>query len=337
MELVLMITGSYPPAICGVGDYTRNVLSSETGRTWRLYHRTDWRLSQLPAIIREIDAFRPDRIFMQYPTQGYGWSLVPHLLCAYYSLVRRARFTVVLHEFSQLSAKARAAATLMVRSAHGLIFTNEFEQAEAARVSASVMRRSRVVKIASNIPVAASCPATADRPIDLAYFGHIRPRKGLEEFLAAAGATRQAHPDWRLLLMGQIPPGFEDFAKGVLAQCAVLGVEVQLDLESAAVADVLAQVKAVYLPFPDGISERRGTAMAAMANGALVLTTVGHHTTPALRSAVQVVPPDHALPAIEEALGRDEATLAALQAAGTTFLREQIPTSWNAVARAYQT
>lgn len=335
MNVVLMITGSYPPAICGVGDYTHNVLSSNTGREWKLYHRTDWRLSKLPAIVREIDAFHAEQIFMQYPTQGYGWSLVPHLLCTYYSLVRRTRFTVVLHEFSQLSAKARAAATLMVRTAHQLIFTNEFERAEACRASASVMRRSRIVKIASNIPVADVCLPTASRPIDLAYFGHIRPHKGLEQFVAAAAAARAAHPDWRLLLMGQIPLGFEDFAKEILSQCTALGVDVRLDLDAEAVAGVLAQVKAVYLPFPDGISERRGTAMAAMANGALVLTTVGHHTTPALHSAVSVIPVKHALPAIEQVLNGSEESLARQQSAATIFLREQIPTNWDSVARSY--
>lgn len=335
MDVVLMITGSYPPAICGVGDYTRNVLGSEAGGDWKLYHRTDWRLSQLPTIVQEIDAFAADRIFMQYPTQGYGWSLVPHLLCAYYSLVRKAHFTVVLHEYSQLSAKARTAATLIVKTAHRLIFTNEFEQAEAARVSASVPHRSRVVKIASNIPVAAESPPTGARQFDLGYFGHIRPRKGLDEFLALLAAARAAHPDWRLLLMGQIPPGFEGFARDVLEKCRGLGVELRLDLDAEVVADVLAQVKVVYLPFPDGISERRGTAMAAMANGAIVLTTVGHHTTPTLRDAVRVVPAHKALQAIEQTLSSNEDALARQQSAAKTYLREHIPTSWDAVARAY--
>lgn len=335
MNLKLVITGSYPPQICGVGDYTRNIMESTTARHWKLYHRTDWRLTQLPRIVREIDALAPSQIFMQYPTQGYGWSLVPHLLCLYYSLLRKPRFTVVLHEYSQLSTKARIAAKLMVRTAHQLIFTSEFEQAEATRVSASVPRRSRVVKIASNIPVAAELPRIGARPFDVAYFGHIRPRKGLDEFLAAAAAVRAVHPGWRLLLIGQIPPGFDDFARGILDQCCALGVETRLDLDVDAVAGLLAQVKTVYLPFPDGISERRGTAVAAMINGALVITTAGPFTTPALRAAVRIVQRENVLPDIEQMLRNSEEQLARQQSAAKAYLQEQTPTNWDDVARAY--
>ena len=335
MGTVVMITGSYPPEVCGVGTYTSCVMTTATGSRWKLYRRTDWRLSQIRRIIAEVDSLGGDRLFLLYPTQGYGWSLTPHLLCAYYSILRKARFTVVLHEFSGLSKKARFAATLMIRTAYEVIFTNSFEQKQAARIDKSIIQRSRVVKIASNIPVAAMVPPLSERKYDLGYFGHIRPRKGLEAFLSAITQIRKQTSGVACVLIGQVPAGFKSFAESIVAQCEALGVEVKLGLSDSDAAETLANVKAVYLPFPDGVSERRGTAMAALANGAMVLTTTGEFTTPALRAAVVDIPSLDAATRILEALQTPHEELALKQAAAQHFLHVEIPSNWETVASAY--
>jgi glycosyltransferase involved in cell wall biosynthesis len=332
---VLMITGSYPPAVCGVGDYTMNVLSSKVASDWRLYHRTDWRFSKLLTIIHEINTFNAERIFIQYPTQGYGWSIVPHLLCVYYSLIRKVNCTLVLHEYSQLSVKARIAVKLMLLTATNIIVTNEFERTEVARVSKSVSRRSKVVKIVSNIPVSKNILKTNLRKYDLAYFGHIRPKKGIEDYLDVAAKIRFMHPNCSLLLIGQIPPGFEDYSQKIIEQCLYLKIETKQNLNAEVVADLLAQVKVTYLPFPDGISERRGTALAALANGSIVLTTTGPHTTSELRDAVCIVSSDNVMREIEQLLVSSEQRHTGLQCKGKAYLNELTPATWDSIACDY--
>ena len=340
MDRTLVITGSYPPEVCGVGDYTRNVMEAPSARGWALYHRQQWSLASLRQIICEIDARNPSEIFMQYPTQGFGWSLVPHLLCLYYSLFTRVRFTVVLHEFSQLSRKANLAARLLLLSADQIIFTNEFERQAAAKLWAPVRSRSRTVKIVSNIPVSDAAEGGREgRPLDLVYFGHVRPKKGLEAFLDAVRELRAVRPDSRIALIGQCPSGFESYTGPLLERCSALGMELMLEMPSDQVARALAQTKLVYLPFPDGISERRGTALAAMANGAVLLTTVGDHTTPELAEAVPVVSvgaaPTAVAARLQELMALQDDERSALCDRARTYLRRHLPQSWDDVARAY--
>jgi glycosyltransferase involved in cell wall biosynthesis len=323
-----------------VGEYTRRVMETTTASNWTLYHRRDWRLRALPTIVREIDALGPREIFLQYPTHGYGWSLVPHLLCVYYSRFTRTRFTAVMHEYSQLSDKARWAARLILWSANRLIFTSEFERAAAAKASRSVAHRSRTIKIASNIAASPAAGAdTASRPLDLVYFGHIRPLKGLESFFEVVRQIRSTAGPMRIALIGQSPAGFERYARTVLSTCEDLGIETMLDLPADAVAQRLAQARIALLPFPDGVSERRGTALAAMANGALVLTAAGSHTPDELRRAVVVLPaaaaPAETARRVSELQAMPEPEWQIRRARAFEYLSRHIPTSWDDVARGY--
>ena len=78
MKKKLMITGSFPPDICGVGDYTSCFMSShDTGiENWSLYYSKEWSLKLLKKKISVLNSYNTESIFLQYPTQGYGWSLL---------------------------------------------------------------------------------------------------------------------------------------------------------------------------------------------------------------------------------------------------------------------
>ena len=77
----------------------------------------------------------------------------------------------------------------------------------------------------------------------------------------------------KVRLIGQVPPDFTAYAADLFARADKLGVELVLDRSDEDVAMLLSGVNMMLLPFPDGISVRRGSAIAAMANGALVATT----------------------------------------------------------------
>lgn len=100
---VLLVTGSYPPMRCGVGDYTERlaralreqseielqVLTSQLGDAprndppWLRRVLPSWRISALPRFLAVARAFAPDIVHLQYPTQGYrnksGLALIPVL------------------------------------------------------------------------------------------------------------------------------------------------------------------------------------------------------------------------------------------------------------------
>ena len=98
---VLLVTGSFPPMRCGVGDYTYNlaealavdpgihvgVLTSISGGATgksagiEIFPVTkNWSLSEVVKVIKIILHWSPDIVHVQYPTQGYDNGLLPWVL-----------------------------------------------------------------------------------------------------------------------------------------------------------------------------------------------------------------------------------------------------------------
>ncbi len=113
---IVLVTGSYPPDICGVGDYTEKLYTNAVSGIWKLCYIKKWAFSSFFSIIRKINKLKASTLVLQYPTEGYGWSIIPHLVALYYSFFTKKQFIVVLHEFSNMSLKAKMAAYLFFSS-----------------------------------------------------------------------------------------------------------------------------------------------------------------------------------------------------------------------------
>lgn len=98
---ILLVTGSFPPGRCGVGDYSFRlakalsdeqetrvaVLTSASCVATEQLDRIEifplikkWCLSEIFRVIRITSRLRPDIIHIQYPTQGYGKGRLPGIL-----------------------------------------------------------------------------------------------------------------------------------------------------------------------------------------------------------------------------------------------------------------
>lgn len=335
---VVMVTGAYPPDVCGVGDYTDRLMTHAPAN-WQLFVARDWSRRSAKDIVRRLFACRPDAVVIQYPTQGYGWSLVPHLLVLLGRATGRYRTALALHEFSSLSGKAQAALALASHAATQVIFTTEAER-DRARAHRLFNRRvpTSVIGILSNIPQDSNPPAFGDRGIDLAYFGHIRPNKGLEDFLDVMAAMRAAEPQVRIAVIGEIPAGYEAFGAMVAARCDAIGAELTLGLDDIAAGRALADVRLLYLPFHDGVSARRGSVLAGFGNGAIVATRIGAATPAALKDAVVAcagTPAD--IPILREMLHLAPEPAARWQQAGSDYVATMLPRDWGDVASRYET
>jgi glycosyltransferase involved in cell wall biosynthesis len=332
IKKTLVITGSYPPDICGVGDYTRRLMQTDAGKQWTLYHSADWGIFSIFRHIRNVFASGADAIFMQYPTRGYGWSLVPHILIAFFSLFTAKRTVVNLHEYSRQTGKFRIAANLMLGFADMVIFTNDYERNIAARKIGRLKNRSKTVKIYSNIDSASRIREPEERSIDVVYFGHIRPDKGVETYVEIIGELRKETVGLNVYMAGQIPSGFEKYGETVLRECRRSGINVLLNLSGEEAADCLNDAKTACFPFPDGVSERRGSFLAAVKNGAAVVTTGGRFVTEAIaRSFVLSDTVSEAAMLIGQLLA-DTDKLKERQRLGFEFLEREFPRSWDEVA-----
>lgn len=334
---ILIISGSYPPETCGVGDYTYNLFNCTTVRTskWMLYISRNWKFRAICKTIHEIKAFSADVIFMQFPTMGYGWSLVPHIVTAFFSCCTPIKYTIVLHEFTHLSFKARLAVSIVLLTANHVIFTNETDRQSAIRYFRRLRKHSSVVKIFSNIQKSPELKPISQRQFDLVNFGHIRPGKGLEAFLQVVQEIRaQAYP-LHAILIGQVPKGYETYYEHIAEMCARLSVSIYLNIPAEEVATILNDSKIAYLPFPEGISERRGSFLAAASNGVIVLSNAGRFTYEALRKSVVITSPECAPQNIIRILTLPAEQQLELQQNSLQFLSEYMPHSWDEIAIAY--
>lgn len=327
---MLLITGSYPPQVCGVGDYTYRLISSPNAIDWKLYNSSDWSLRSLFLHIKNIKKYNENTVNMQYPTQGYGWSIVPHLLCLYFSWFTKKRFSVTIHEQSQSSFKARMAQKIILLTANKIIFTNKFEFDYAAKRIPFIAQRSTVIKIYSNIEASDRIKPIEDRKIDILNFGHIRPRKGLEEFIET---VKEISNEFNVVIAGQVPEGYEDYYSHIESKAKKVGVKIILNLPSKDVSKLLNDTKLIYLPFPDGVSERRGSLLAAFVNGAVVLSSVGEFTTQELKDSIITKQNDLNF----KLLLSNESLLKDKQFKATTFMQNNMPKSWDDVVEQYNT
>jgi len=328
MKELIIITGSFPPDICGVGDATNNTVNTKKGRDWIVYYHKNWKLSSLFLHIKTIKKTKVRYILMSFPTKGYGWSIVPHLLCIYFSWFTNKCFGVIVHEQSQLSLKAYLAELLILISANRIIFTTQYEQKYAVKRIPFIRNRSTVVKIISNITSPLKLSSIEERNLNVIYFGLIMPRKGLEKFIKdVTSLTKQ----YRVVIAGQVPPMFISYYKKIENLCLKNNIQLRINLEQAEVSELINNTKVAYLPFPDGISERRGSVLASLINGAVVVTTFGKYTTKELEKATINISGQSLQNILE-----NNTLLIKKQKAGLEYINTQLPRDWEEIAKSYE-
>lgn len=271
-----MVTGSFPPNVCGVGDYSK-VLSDNLslyGISVDTYNTSALGWSKL---FKHGYLKNYDLVHMQYPTVGFGKSMLPHL----FILLCKKNNVVTLHEFSQVNVLRRLSILLFKFSKNtSFIFTNEFESNQFKPNE----HKSKIIPIGSNIPVSKSTLPKLNQVIN---FGLIRPDKGIETFIEFVVLCREKNiNNYEFIIAGMVDTRFEIFFKEVEQACKDLKIKLILNLNDTEIADLLKQSKYAYLPFPDGASDRRGSMFAAMANECSILTTQGEHTSSNLAGCV---------------------------------------------------
>lgn len=294
---ILLITGSYPPDGCGVGDYTAglaralsrrhslqvNVLTHGAGSTdpgdafvRRTVARWDWR--SISVLFKELARVRPHLIHLQFPTQGYGRYWTPWLL----PLLFRARGLLVVvtwHEYlgrrplRQLAAACVADAFVVVRPG--------FRAAMPSAIAWMVSRREiAFIPGASAIPFRSLEGAARDiyrtsigsgRRTVVVYFGFTYPAKGTLRLFELLDPSRHF-----LVLAGRLDPA-DEYQRRVISlagsdrwrgSTAVMGF-----LPATEIALHLAGADAVILPFTDGGGIWNSSLHAAVVQGTFVLTT----------------------------------------------------------------
>lgn len=288
---VIMISGSIPPESCGVGDYTSRLCSvlSESQVDIELLRDSD-----LP--LKEVCRLRSNAILhIQYPTMGYGKSLYPQLL----SLFAKPS-VVTLHEFTQAHLLRKIAILPFLVLADKLVFTTHYELNSLAKLLPLIKKKSVVIPLAAAVSPNFPLPPVNTRD-GFSYFGLIRPKKGLEEFVSTAREIHKRFPDMPIRIIGAVPERGENYLRDVAASAADIPIDWCLNKPLDEVSTILASCKYAYLYYPDGLSERRSSFMAAISHGIVVFSNSGAMTTQSLKEGyIAVSNPDEVLTKIQK-------------------------------------
>lgn len=268
---IILISGSYPPDFCGVGDYTEKLfktLSMSNQIICEIFHKSNWKFKNFYSYLTELISKKGKIYHIQYPTEGYGYSLLPLFLTVFLRLVGK-KVIITVHELSSRNLMAYVFTQCLVFFANKVIVSNSLELKHTRRFILN-SKKVLLIPIASNIKSSTfSDRELNNRTVDLAYFGHIRPIKGIEGFINAVSLLNR---NLNIQLIGQALEKYKDFFVDIDQKAKKLKIEMIVDRTEDEVADLLANVKIMYLPFPDGISSRRGTLLASIQNGCVMIS-----------------------------------------------------------------
>ncbi|MDQ7774226.1 MAG: glycosyltransferase [Elusimicrobiales bacterium] len=304
---VLIITGSWPPMRCGVGDYSYNLavaiaaaglrvfVYTSNGGTFRAFSRShDLEVLSLASgwgILSVLRSFwglkrlltekKIDWVNIQYPAIGYGYSLGPQLLIVLLKVFLNVGVITTLHEFTQARSLRKISQIPFLLFSDKLIFTAENEATvikALAKLSGFGKPSYSVIPVGSNIPVNTDLQVVKRKGF-VVFFGLFYPGRQLEFVAEIFKAIAQKKDDVTFGMIGDVHPKYlryyeeiRGLFEGVLPKEKL---EWYIGETPENVAKVLCQANVAILPYPDGASFRRTTLIAALMGGVPVISTKG--------------------------------------------------------------
>lgn len=277
---VLMVSGSWPPEPCGVGDYASRLSDAleDIGiDLLRFGGKQALRMRNLHQSLGQVRNLEADIIHLQYPTMAYGRSFAPPL----FAMLARVPVVVTLHKFDGFRFYRLPWFLPYAMSVDALLFTTPSERDAFCRRLRRVPAVNEIIPIGSNIPAA---PEQPRRPRSVCYFGLIMPDKGLEKFIELM--QRLAGQNFAFTVIGSIPPKWRAYGEEVATKIRTLGGRMVMNAAPDVVALQLRQNRYIYLPFPDGATDRRGSLLAALVNEITVLAPLTDISRPPITDYV---------------------------------------------------
>jgi glycosyltransferase involved in cell wall biosynthesis len=297
---VLLVTGSYPPMRCGVGDYSHNlvealavdpeihvgVLTSVSGGEMDKADEIEifpvikrWSFLEALKVMKIIRQWLPDIVHIQYPTQGYGNGLLPWVLPMICFMMRK-KVVQTWHE----GYSRRNAPKLFLKSIipGGLVFVRPQykEKLHPLLRWALWKKKSVLIPNASAISLVDLNEQEKDvlkkqylkkQKRLVVFFGFVYPHKGVELLFEIADPASD-----QIVIAGEIDEKgdcLHEIMRRASVESWLEKVTFTGFLPAADVAALLAVADAVILPFRTGGGEWNTSIHGAVLNGAFVITT----------------------------------------------------------------
>jgi glycosyltransferase involved in cell wall biosynthesis len=211
---------------------------------------------------------------------GYRGGFAPRILPCLFS-----PSIVTFHEFDNFSYKGRIGTMPLGLCADRVIFSSSFEREAFLHCYPWKRENSKVIPIGSNIPAVKNDRKDFNHII---FFGLIMPGKGLEDFLSLVAISENKRCGFYFSIVGKVPEKFERYYKDLREGASGLPIAWVQNLTPEETARTISQAAFCYLPYPDGVSERRGSLLALLKNGVFVVTKRGKQTLDLFTSMLEI-------------------------------------------------
>lgn len=261
-ELITLVSGCPDESSCGVYDYSGKLAEAliEAGVAAIVNNAKDWSIG---GIVRMNLALRRSSVIhIQYPSLAFENKKAPYF--AFFGLLLKSK-VVTFHEFSTKSQIGKILSMPLLMLANSIIVTSRQEAEAIKSVYKFARRKLSIIPIGSNI-----CEAIVPgKCFDVVYFGQIRANKGIEQYLDIL----EAMPHLSAAFLGGFASDDDAECRLLVERARSVGALVKINEENKTIARFIASSRLAVLPFPDGLTERRGSALAAMINRTLVVST----------------------------------------------------------------
>jgi glycosyltransferase involved in cell wall biosynthesis len=297
---VLLITGSYSPMRCGIGDYScklAEALSAAGVQVGVLTSVFDgklkeadgikvfsvikqWQFKEWPKVVRIIRDWDPDIVHIQYPTQGYGNGLLPWMLPLISFLMRKEAVQTWHEGYGRRNAFKLLLKSIIPTSL--VIVRSQYRDCLHPMLRWSLWNKKiEFIPSASCIPCAK--PDEQERELLrkrylkkqkrlIVFFGFVYPHKGVELLFEIADPALD-----QIVIAGAIDRKAKDYLDKITRYAAVEPwtekVTITDFLPAQEIAELLAAADAVILPFRNGGGDWNTSIHGAVLNGVFVITT----------------------------------------------------------------
>jgi glycosyltransferase involved in cell wall biosynthesis len=297
---ILLVTGSFPPMKCGVGDYTYKLAKSlamlpnmhiavatssakqkapaEEGiEVFPCF--IDWGVSDIFRFIRVIRAWVPDIVHIQYPTQGYFHHYIPWFLPAIVYLMKGRVVQTwhegysLLHMFAFLLKAVIPGKIIVVRPCYKQHMHYMLRWVLWFRRPIYIQNASSISKgeMSEQAKKALKDKYLQGQTRLVVFFGFIYPHKGVELLFDIADQALD-----HIVIAGELnadPCYAKSIEKHAYNEPWRGKTTITGFLPEGDVARLLAIADAVILPFKVAAGEWNTSVHAAVLNGAFVITT----------------------------------------------------------------
>jgi glycosyltransferase involved in cell wall biosynthesis len=291
---VALVTGSVPPAVCGVGDYTFYLAKAlrQAQVEAEIVTQDHWGALDSRPLLARVANSKADIVHIQYPTVGYRFGFAPHVLSLFCDLP----VVVTLHEFKYAHILRRASCSIFSLCSKHTIFPNLEDRQSFCKMYFVPTKKTSVIQLGSSIPWIHGAVKIGIR---ICYFGIIRPAKGIEDFIEIGKLVKKKDLPFILEIIGSPAASNMAYYQSLREATASLPIEWSINLAPDEVALRLREATCAYLPFPGGVSMRRSSLVAVMGNGVPVITTDGPDRPPEMAKAMRFAStPEEALSVI---------------------------------------